>query len=185
MSRVAEGFDVTICGICIHACPWTQRYIARQSAERAVEIAPAGAEDLQTVRQLFREYEAYLPFDLSFQNFEGELAGLPGRYAAPSGQILLARCGEATVGCVALRPIGAGTCEMKRLYVKPPHQRRGIGRALAEAIIDEARRIGYKRMLLDTVLEPAKGLYRSLGFRETAPYQYVPLEGVVFMELEL
>jgi putative acetyltransferase len=142
-------------------------------------------EDLERVRELFAEYARELPFDLSFQDFEAELAGLPGRYAAPSGQIVLARCGDAAVGCVALRQIGDGLCEMKRLFVQPAFRGQGIGRALAKAIIEAARRIGYKRMLLDTVLEPAKGLYRSLGFREIPPYQHVPLEGVVFMELEL
>ncbi len=148
-------------------------------------IVPATAEDLNAVRGLFREYEASLPFDLSFQNFEQELASLPGRYAPPSGRLLLARCDGAFVGCVALRQIGDGLCEMKRLFVQPAFQGKGIGKALAQAIIEEARRIGYKRMRLDTVLEPAKSLYRSLGFREIPPYQQVPVAGVVFMELEL
>ena len=148
-------------------------------------IEATRGEDLEQVRELFAEYARELPFDLSFQDFEAELAGLPGRYAAPSGQILLARCGDATVGCVALRQIGAGVCEMKRLFVQPALHGQGIGRALAKAIIEAARRIGYKRMCLDTVLEPAKGLYRSLGFREIPPYQHVPIDGVVFMELEL
>jgi GNAT superfamily N-acetyltransferase len=99
--------------------------------------------------------------------------------------MLLARCGGAIVGCVALRQIGDGLCEMKRLFVRPALQGQGIGKTLAQAIIEEARRIGYKRMRLDTVLEPAKSLYRSLGFQEIPPYQHVPVTGVVFMELEL
>lgn len=179
------GIRATICGICINACPWTQRYLAREWKEPEPWITPVTAEDLDTIGRLFREYEASLPFDLSFQNFEQELAGLPGRYAPPSGRLLLARCGGAFIGCVALRQIGQDTREMKRLFVQPAFQGRGIGKTLAQAIIEEARQIGYKRMRLDTVLESAKGLYRSLGFREIPPYQHVPVAGVVFMELEL
>lgn len=177
------GLKAIICGMCINACPWTQRYLAR--ALKRPDISIAAAQDLGAVRQLFREYEASLPFDLSFQNFEEELAALPGRYAPPSGRMLLARHGDAFVGCVALRQIGDDTCEMKRLFVQPALRGKSIGRALALAIIEQARRIGYKRMRLDTVLEPAKRLYRSLGFREIPPYQHVPIEGVIFMELEL
>ena len=180
-----SGIKATICGICINVCPWTQRYLARALRKDNVDIVPAAAEDLQVLRQLFREYEASLPFDLSFQNFEEELKALPGRYAPPSGWILLAKHGAMFVGCVALRQIGEGVCEMKRLFVRPGFRGKGVGRALAWAIVEEARRIGYKRMRLDTVLEPAKSLYRSLGFREIPPYQLVPIEGVVFMELEL
>ena len=99
--------------------------------------------------------------------------------------MLLAKCGGAFAGCVALRQIGEGTCEMKRLFVQPAFRGKGIGRALAQAIIEEGRRIGYKRMRLDTAMEPARSLYQSLGFREIPPYQHVPVEGVVFMELEL
>ena len=140
---------------------------------------------LEQVRGLFVAYAHDLPFDLSFQNFDDELKGLPGRYARPSGRILLAKYGGEFVGCVALRQIGEDVCEMKRLFVKPAWRGKGIGKALARAVVEEARRIGYKRMRLDTVLEPAKSLYRSLGFREIPPYQHVPIEGVVFMELEL
>ncbi len=179
------GVKATICGICINACPWTQRYLARELKERESRIAPATAEDLDAAKELFREYEASLPFDLSFQNFEQELTDLPGRYAPPSGRLLLARWDGVFVGCVALRQIGEGLCEMKRLFVQPAFQGKGIGKALARAIIEEGRRIGYKHMRLDTVLEPARSLYRSLGFREIPPYQHVPVAGVVFMELEL
>lgn len=181
----AKGIEAPICGICINACPWTQRYLARELKGPEVHLAPATAEDLDTVRGLFREYEASLPFDLSFQNFEEELAGLPGRYAPPSGRMLLAKSDRAFVGCVALRQIGEGVCEMKRLFVQPAFRGTGVGKDLAEAIVEEGRRIGYKRMRLDTAMEPAKSLYRSLGFREIPPYQHVPVEGVVFMELEL
>jgi epoxyqueuosine reductase QueG/predicted N-acetyltransferase YhbS len=179
------GIKAMICGICINACPWTQRYLAREPRQSESCIVWAGIEDLATVRELFQEYQASLPFDLCFQNFEEELQRLPGRYSPPSGRLLLARCGGAIVGCVALRQIGDGLCEMKRLFVRPAFQGQGIGKTLAQAIIEEARRIGYKRMRLDTVLEPAKSLYRSLGFQEIPPYQHVPVTGVVFMELEL
>jgi len=148
-------------------------------------VEACGGEDLERMRELFAGYARDLPFDLSFQDFEDELKGLPGRYAPPSGQMLLAKRGDVFVGCVALRQIGEGVCEMKRLFVQPAFQRQGIGRALAEAIIAEARRIGYKQMRLDTVMEPAKRLYRSLGFVDILPYQHVPIEGVVFMELTL
>lgn len=144
-----------------------------------------GGDDLKRTRELFLEYEQSLPFDLSFQDFRGELAALPGRYTPPDGQLLLACLDGRPAGCVALRRIGDGTCEMKRLYVRPEFRRRGAGRALARTIIEEARRIGYKRMRLDTVLEPAKSLYRSLGFIEIPPYQHVPVKGVTFMELVL
>jgi ribosomal protein S18 acetylase RimI-like enzyme len=177
----AQGLKATICGVCIHACPWTQRYLARDQTH----LVPVTAEDLDMVRELFREYGASLPFDLSFQNFEQELAGLPGRYAPPSGRMLLAECDGVFVGCVALRQIGDGLCEMKRLFVQPAFRGKGIGKALVEALVEESRRIGYKYMRLDTAMEPAKSLYRSLGFREIPPYQQVPVEGVVFMELEL
>jgi putative acetyltransferase len=145
----------------------------------------AGAEDLERVRGLFLEYQQDLPFDLSFQDFARELRELPGRYARPAGCLLLAIWSQELAGCVALRQIGEGVCEMKRLFVRPAFRSKGIGRTLAKAIIEEARRIGYKRMRLDTVLEPAKSLYRSLGFQEIPPYQHVPIKGVVFMELKL
>jgi putative acetyltransferase len=157
--------------------------MTQTSGLRLVEVA--GGEDLKRVRELFVEYARSLPFHLSWQNFDAELATLPGRYAPPSGRILLARYDGAFVGCVALRQIGEGTCEMKRLFVRPASRDKGIGKALVQAIIEEARRIGYKRMRLDTAFEPALSLYRSLGFKEIPPYQHVPIEGVIFMELDL
>jgi epoxyqueuosine reductase len=180
-----NGIQATICGVCINACPWTRRYLGRKSHTQTIHIRSATAQDLDTIRGLFKEYGASLPFDLSFQRFDNELAGLPGRYAPPAGRLLLAHSDDQVAGCVALRQIGDDLCEMKRLFVCPPFRGREIGRALAQAIIEEARRIGYKRMRLDTVLEPAKSLYKSLGFREIPPYQYVPIDGVVFMELDL
>lgn len=179
------GFEATICGICINACPWTQRYLVRELGRRPIAITPADLEDLPEVVELFREYEAFLPFDLSFQHFQREAEMLPGRYAPPTGRLLVARSDGRAVGCVALRQIGDDLCEMKRLFVQPAFQGQGIGRELAQAIIEQARQIGYKRMRLDTVMEPAKNLYRSLDFVEIPPYEEVPLEGIVFMELRL
>ena len=180
-----QGIHSTICGICINVCPWTQKYVSRNLRNQKVEITSANESDYKAVRELIMEYEAYLPFNLSFQNFQKETENLAGQYARPSGKMLLARVGETAVGCVALRKIGDCVCEMKRLFVKPVFQRQGIGRKLTEAIIEDARRSGYKYMKLDTVLEPAKSLYKSLGFTEIPPYQHVPIEGVIFMELEL
>ena len=179
------GFEATICGVCINACPWTQRYLTRTLGRRDIDITPAALEDLPTVQELFREYEAFLPFDLSFQHFHREADTLPGRYAPPTGQLLLARRDGQIVGVVALRKLDEGLCEMKRLFVQPAFQGQGLGRALAEAIIERARQIGYQRIWLDTVMEPAKNLYRSLGFADIPPYQEVPIDGVVFMELKL
>ena len=179
------GFEATICGVCINACPWTQRYLTRALGQRPVDIAPAALEDLPAVQELFREYEAFLPFDLSFQHFQREADNLPGRYAPPTGRLLIARRDGHIVGTVALRRLEEGLCEMKRLFVQPAFQGQGIGRALAQAIIEQARQMGYERMWLDTVMDPAKNLYRSLGFTDIPPYQQVPLEGIVFLELKL
>ncbi len=180
-----QGIEATICGICINVCPWTQRYLTSRLPEQKVDITPAVADDYPALRELFVEYEACLPFDLSFQHFQREADNLPGRYAPPSGQLLLAKSGDTAIGCVALRRITDEICEMKRLYVQPAFQGQQIGRRLAEAIIEESRRIGYKTMRLDTVMKPAKNLYKSLGFVEIPPYENVPIESVVFMELIL
>ena len=150
--------------------------------ERAV--FPAGIDE---VLQLFREYAAELPFDLSFQGFEEELATLPGAYAPPRGCILLARGGRGAAGCVGLRPLGDDVCEMKRLYVRPKLRRRRLGRRLVLAVLGEARDIGYRRMRLDTVPSMARAiaLYRALGFHEIAPYTHSPVAGALFFECRL
>jgi len=144
-------------------------------------------EDVEEARMLFREYEASLGIDLCFQNFEAELAGLPGAYAPPSGRLLLARSADEIAGCVALRELDIDACEMKRLYVRDAYRGVGLGRLLAEAILEEARRIGYRRMRLDTLpsMRRAIPLYRSLGFCDIAPYTSNPIEGALFLEKDL
>lgn len=146
------------------------------------------SEQVEEARRLFREYEAATGVDLCFQNFEAELRGLPGDYAPPEGRLFLLEdeAGRA-VGCVALRKIDEGVCEMKRLYLRPAARGTGAGRRLAEDLIAEARRIGYERMRLDTLpqMREAIALYRSLGFRETEPYRFNPVEGALYMELEM
>jgi ribosomal protein S18 acetylase RimI-like enzyme len=134
-----------------------------------------GEEGLGHARHLFRsyadEFADSIAESLCFQGFEAELAGLPGRYAPPSGCLLLAMDGDAPAGCVALRDLGGGTCEMKRLYVAPGFRGRGVGRLLVEELVRRAERSGYRRMLLDTLPEMAGALalYRAFGFVETAP----------------
>jgi ribosomal protein S18 acetylase RimI-like enzyme len=152
-----------------------------------MRIVAAGADDTGLVRELFEEYAASLGVDLSFQGFERELAELPGDYAPPRGAILLARDGDAVAGCVALRPLEPGICEMKRLWVRPAFRGLGLGRAIAEAVIAEGRRLGYGRMRLDTLpsMGAARALYPRLGFREIEPYRFNPVEGTQFLELSL
>lgn len=152
---------------------------------------PATPSDLEAVRELFREYAEALDFDLSFQNFAAELDGLPGDYAEPGGALLLAWCGGQLAGCGALRPLPQAdepnACEMKRLYVRRAFRRFGIGRLLAEALIDRARGAGYSSMLLDTLddMEAARELYASLGFEEVPPYYYNPIAGAHYLRVGL
>jgi len=144
-------------------------------------------EQIEACRGLFREYAAGLGFDLGFQDFERELAELPGEYAPPGGRLLIAFHDGDAVGCVGVRPLDADACEMKRLYVSPSARGSGLGRRLAVAAIEAARELGYERMRLDTVpsMTEARVLYESLGFREIAPYRHNPVPGTRFLELQL
>ena len=149
-------------------------------AESPAQIAQA--------RELFLEYQKSLGIELCFQNFEQEVANLPGHYTPPDGRLLLAYFDGQLAGCVALHRWEPGICEMKRLYLRPAFRGRGLGRAIAEGIISEARDIGYQRMRLDTIgpiMKDAVEMYRKLGFREIAPYRPNPVEGTMYMELQL
>jgi ribosomal protein S18 acetylase RimI-like enzyme len=143
-------------------------------------------EHVPAVRALFEEYAGALNVDLGFQDFQRELAELPGEYVPPGGRLLLALDPE-PAGCVALRPYEPGVCEMKRLYVRPAYRGSGLGRTLAEAIVAAGREAGYERMRLDTMptMEAARGLYRSLGFAEIEAYRFNPVHGTTYFELRL
>ncbi|MGZ5130248.1 MAG: GNAT family N-acetyltransferase [Caldimonas sp.] len=157
--------------------------IELRRAETAAELAAAAA--------IFREYAASLAVDLCFQNFEAEIASLPGEYAPPGGYLLLAYVDGALAGCGALRPLPevdyANACEMKRLYVRPGFRRFGLGRAMAKALLDEARKARYSAMLLDTLdeMESARELYASLGFEEIPPYYFNPIAGAHYLKADL
>jgi ribosomal protein S18 acetylase RimI-like enzyme len=148
-----------------------------------------GSADLADAARLFRAYADALPIDLGYQDFEAELAGLPGRYAAPMGALLVARAPDGTaIGCVAMRALdGATMCEMKRLYVMPEARGTGLGVALVEAIVGTARAAGYGEMRLDTLptMAAARAMYARAGFREIAPYYATPIEGTIFLALRL
>jgi ribosomal protein S18 acetylase RimI-like enzyme len=153
-----------------------------------VEIKAADiACELDVVRQIFREYATSLEIDLCFQNFEEELASLPGKYQVPQGRLLLAWDEQMVVGCVALRPIDVQTCEMKRLYVRPQARGQQLGRRLAARICDEAKQAGYQRICLDTLpsMTAAIQLYEWLGFKRIGPYVFNPVKGAIFLGLEL
>jgi putative acetyltransferase len=154
---------------------------------RLTIIQAASAEEIEQVRTLFKEYAAALGVDLCFQNFDQELQELPGEYSPPEGVLLLAFQGSELAGCVAMRKISDEVCEMKRLFARPKFRGQAIGRTLAKRVIEEGRKHGYRRMRLDTLpsMKQAIPLYRSLGFREIEPYRYNPIEGAIFMELEL
>ena len=152
-----------------------------------IEIVEATTpDDIDHCRRLFRAYTDWLNVDLGFQALQAELAGLPGAYAPPRGRLLLAKADGEVAGCVGLRPLADNFCEMKRLWVEPGFSGHGIGRRLAEAIVDLGRDLGYRAMRLDTMPERLKAaghLYDTLGFKEIQDYYHNPLEGVVMYEL--
>ena len=153
-----------------------------------MQIFPAHTQDdIDHARTLFEEYAANLGISLCFQNFDQELNNLPGDYAPPDGRLLLAKDDDQIAGCIAMRKLGPGVCEMKRLFVRPAYRSTGLGRVLVNSIIDEARKLGYTHMRLDTLpgrMDKAIALYRSIGFVEIEPY-YTSVEGAKFMELDL
>lgn len=148
-------------------------------------VNAASAGEIAEIRKLFLEYAASLEISLCFQNFEDELASLPGKYAPPGGRLFLAKEGGETIGCGALRPLEPDICEMKRLYVRANWRGRGVGHLLALRLIKAAREAGYARMRLDTLdtMTKAMALYSSLGFKRIEPYYENPSERAVFMEL--
>ncbi len=154
-------------------------------------LSPDSPELFDAARAVLLEYAQSLGIDLCFQGFDAELASLPGEYAAPGGQLLLAVVDDEVAGCGALRALPgidyANACEMKRLYVRPPFRRFGLGRVLAQALLDEARRAGYSAMVLDTFddMEAARGLYTTLGFVTIPPYYFNPLPGAHYLKADL
>lgn len=174
MKANADNFDS------VNSVPSVVKAFSLSQAESQTQIAH--------IRELFLEYEKSLGFSLCFQSFDKELAGLPGDYAPPDGRLLLAEFDGQPAGCIALHKIDDGICEMKRLFLRPQFRGKGLGRVLANRIIDEARAIGYQRMRLDTVepvMKDAVAMYRKIGFREIAPYRANPIPGALYMELLL
>jgi ribosomal protein S18 acetylase RimI-like enzyme len=154
-------------------------------------ITPSSPEHYDALREIFREYAAALQVDLCFQDFEAELLGLPGEYAHPRGALLMALADEVLIGCCALRPLDnvdyPNACEMKRLYVRPAFRSAGVGRQLAEAILDIANLAAYNSILLDTLdeMESARALYQDLGFDEIPPYYHNPIAGAHYLRAKL
>jgi len=182
------GFPLTL-GLKSPRLPKRSWVKMSQMRTLSIEIAPVHtADDVNQLKVLFREYADSLGFDLCFQDFEEELRSLPGKYSPPDGTLLVAKQEDGEIsGCVALRPLSPEFCEMKRLYVRPIHRGRSIGRALARAIIAEAAKSGYKAMRLDTVpsMKEAIRLYESLGFQPIQPYRHNPIPGAMYFELKL
>lgn len=154
-------------------------------------LTPQRPAEFDAVREIFREYAASLNIDLCFQGFEQELASLPGDYDMPRGALLLACVDSQVAGCCALRPLDAidypNACEMKRLFVRKPFRGLGLGRRLAEAVLDAARLYGYDHVLLDTLddMEAARTLYEDLGFIEAPPYYHNPIAGAHYLKATL
>ncbi len=152
---------------------------------------PQTPDELQATRLIFEEYATQLGIDLGFQDFDAELANLPGEYAAPRGALLLALVDGEIAGCCALRSLDAAdyssACEMKRLFVRKAFRRFGLGRQLAEVIIDAARIAGYRHLLLDTLsdMESARALYKDLGFEDIPPYYHNPIAGAHYLKVDL
>ena len=174
--------------------PASRRVGPRRKSVRRPSIdlrSPDTPQRLDAAREILREYARSLDVDLCFQNFEAELASLPGDYAPPTGQFLLAYVDGELAACGALRGYSdadyANACEMKRLYVRPAFRRFGLGRSLAEVLLDEARRAGYSTMLLDTLddMEAARELYGMLGFQEIPPYYFNPIPGAHYLKADL
>lgn len=183
--------------------PWTCRYTDGSLDHRFAHVTPVDAlptislktptlpSDMDAVRDIFRDYADSLGIDLAFQHFEEELAELPGDYAPPRGQILLAMVEGSVAGCCALRPLDTAdypnASEMKRLYVRKAFRGFGLGRQLAEAMLDMARQAGYACVLLDTLdgMESARALYADLGFEEIPPYYHNPLEGSHYLKVDI
>ena len=176
MSVESEGSEF----LSVSPAPSVRKGLLLAQAESRVQIAQA--------RELFLEYAQSLGFSLCFQNFDKELAGLPGDYAPPHGRLLLAEYESQLAACVAMHKWEKDICEMKRLYLRPQFRGKGLGRILADRIISEARQIGFQRMRLDTVepvMKDAVAMYRVIGFREIAPYRPNPIAGALYMELQL
>lgn len=159
---------------------------------KSIEIvSPTSAHDFDVLREIFREYAASLDVDLAFQDFDTELATLPGEYVGPRGALLMVTVNHQVAGCCALRPLDTvdypNACEMKRLYVRPPYRSLGLGRHLAETIMDAARMAAYDFILLDTIddMEAARTLYEDLGFEEIPPYYHNPIAGAHYLKAEL
>ena len=144
-------------------------------------------QDFADAKDLFLEYANSLNFELCFQNFENEISDLPAQYSEPTGCIILCYKDDKPIGCVGLRKFAEGICEMKRLYLKNEARGKGIGRVLAEKVIEKAKELGYKKMQLDTIetMKEAISLYKSMGFKEISPYRFNPVKGVIYMEIEL
>ena len=154
-------------------------------------LTPSQPHEMDAVREIFLEYAGTLDVDLSFQQFDQELAGLPGEYTPPRGQLLLAEVEGSIAGCCALRPLDSAdypnACEMKRLYVRKAFRGFGLGRQLAEAMLDAARQAGYACVLLDTLdgMESARALYGELGFEEIPPYYHNPIAGAHYLKVDI